>query len=89
MGIPKPQRIENVYLIEERLVEGFENEPQATLFVDVGAGYGYMVAGLRKMMPDLPGRVIAQDLPNMIQIAPKAPGVEMQIYNFFTEQPIK
>ena len=88
MGIPKAQRIENVYPIKERLVDGFDSKLQDAFFVDVGAGHGHMVAGLRNALPDLPGRLIAQDLPNMIQSAPKAPDVEMLPYDFFTEQPI-
>ena len=41
-------------------------------------------------MPDLPGRLVAQDLPTVIGAAPAPPtGVEMQAYDFFTEQPIK
>lgn len=45
-----------------------------------------MVVGLRSAMPDLPGRM----LPTVIGAASGLPpGVEMQAYDFFTEQPIK
>ena len=90
MGIRKSQRIEAVYPILERLVAGFDRTLQDVLFVDIGAGNGHMAAGLRSAMPELPGRIIAQDLPGMIGSAPSTPtGVEMQAYDFFTEQPVK
>lgn len=90
MGVRKSQRIEAVYPIRERLVAGFDSTTQDVLFVDIGAGNGHMAAGLRSAMPDLPGRIIAQDLPGMIASAPSSPaGIEMQSYDFFTEQPVK
>ena len=90
MGVRKSQRIEAVYPILERVVAGFDRTFQDVLFVDIGAGNGHMAAGLRSAMPDLPGRVIAQDLPGMIASTPPTPaGVEMQAYDFFTEQPVK
>ena len=90
MGIRKSQRIEQVYPILDRLVAGFDPTLQEVLFVDIGAGNGHMAAGLRLAIPDLPGRVVAQDQPGMIASAPPPPaGVELQAYDFFTEQPIK
>ena len=90
MGVRKSQRIEQVYPVLDRLVAGFDRTLQDVLFVDIGAGNGHMAAGLRSAMPDLPGRVLAQDQPGMIASAPPPPaGVELQAYDFFTEQPIK
>lgn len=90
MGVSKLHRIENVYPIRERLVNGFDESLQDALFVDIGAGNAHVVAGLWSAMPDLPGRMVAQDLPTVIGAAPGPPaGVEMQTYDFFAEQPIK
>ena len=89
MGIQKSQRTEDIYPIQERVVDGFNSQLSDTLFVDFGAGHGHMVAGLRTAMPELPGHFVGQDLPNMNKTAPQAAGVVMQAYNFFTEQPIK
>ena len=89
MGIQKFQRVENVYPVQERLVKGFDPEEEDVFFVDVGAGHGHMVGGLRATMPEFSGRFVAQDLPNMISTAPKVDGVEMQTHNFFDPQPIK
>ena len=90
MGISKSQRIESVYPIQERLVNGFDEKIQDALVVDIGAGSAHVVAALRSAMPDLPGRLVAQDLPTVIGAAPDPPpGVEKQAYDFFTKQPIK
>ena len=86
MGIQKPQRIENIYPIQERVVDGFDSELSDTLFVDVGAGHGHMVARLRAAMSQLPGR---KTFPNMINTAPQAADIVMQAYDFFTEQPTR
>ena len=41
-------------------------------------------------MPDLPGRLVAQDLPFVVEaVSGLPPGVEVQAHDFFTEQPIK
>lgn len=90
IGVSNLYRIESVYPIRGRLVEGFDESLQDTLSVDIGAGNGHVVVGLRSAMPDLPGRLVAQDLPTVIRAASTSPpGVEMQAYDFFTEQPIK
>ena len=90
MGVPKLYRIESVYPIRERLVKGFNESLRDAIFVEIGAGNAHVVVGLRSAMPDLPGRMVAQDLPAVIRAASTPPpGVEMQAYDFFTEQPIK
>ena len=90
MDVPKLYRTESVYLIRERFIQGFDDSLQDALFVDIGAGNAHVVVGLRSAMPDLPGRMVAQDLPAVIRAASTPPpGVEMQANDFFTEQPIK
>ncbi|CAI7654987.1 unnamed protein product [Penicillium glandicola] len=58
------------------------------LFVDVGGNIGHQSARLRARYPDLPGRIIVQDLPETIQAAPPVEGVEHMAHNFFEPQPI-
>ena len=92
MGVPKLYRTESVYPIRERFVKGFDESLQDALSVGIGAENAHVVVGLRSAMPALPGRMVAQDLPAVIRAAstpPPPPGVEMQAYDFFTEQPIK
>ena len=90
MGLSKYQRIENVYPIQERLVSGFDPALQDVLLVDVGAGSAHIVSALRSSMPDLPGRLVAQDLATVINSVPNVPhDVEKQVHDFFSEQPIR
>lgn len=60
------------------------------LMVDVGGGQGQDITLFRKYFPDLPGRLILQDTPHVIQQAGELPdGIEGMTYDFFTPQPIK
>ncbi|EPE28200.1 S-adenosyl-L-methionine-dependent methyltransferase [Glarea lozoyensis ATCC 20868] len=62
------------------------------LFVDVGGSIGLQSRTLRRRFPDLPGRVILQDRPEIIQQAKAdlaSAKVEAEIYDIFTPQPIK
>ena len=62
--------------------------PEQAIFVDVGGNIGHQSARLRARFPDLPGRIICQDLPETIQVAPKVDGVELMAHNFFEPQPV-
>ncbi len=64
-----------------------ESEP--VLFVDIGAGRGLALNAVRKDRPNLTGRMIAQDLPEVIKGRVEADGVENMAYNFLEPQPIK
>lgn len=64
-------------------------DPETPIFVDVGGGIGSQCAILKKKLPDLPGRVILQDLPVVLQHALSTEGVEITAHNFWTEQPVK
>ena len=59
------------------------------VFVDVGGGIGSQCAILKAKLPNLPGRVILQDLPVVLQHALPTEGVEITAHNFWTEQPVK
>ena len=80
-------QIQDCYPVRERLVEGFDSS--TAFFVDVGAGVGQRCALLKRSVPGLPGRFVAQDLPAVIESGEGYPGVELQGYDFFEEQPVK
>lgn len=44
---------------------------------------------LREKYPDIPGRVILQDLPATVERALPTPGVENMAHDFFQPQPVK
>lgn len=62
---------------------------EQTLLVDIGGGFGQQCALLKGVHPDLPGRVVNQDLPHAIGMAIPTPGVENNAHDFFTPQPEK
>lgn len=59
------------------------------LFVDVGGGLGHQCAGLRERYPNIPGRVILQDVPQALAQAVPLENVEMMAHDFFQPQPVK
>ena len=63
--------------------------PERPVFVDVGGSIGVKCAEFKKRFPDVPGRVILQDLPFAIEHAIPTPNVEKMVYDFLTPQPIK
>ena len=59
------------------------------MLVDVGGGNGSQCAGLRRAWPDMPGRMILQDKPQVLERALQVQGMEKMGHDFLTEQPIK
>lgn len=59
------------------------------LYVNVGGGVGHQCAEFKDTYPNLPGRVILQDLPHSILEALPTPGVENMAHDFFDIQPIQ
>lgn len=76
---------------------GTNAKPDEVLFVDVGGGYGWQCQALRKAYPNLPGKVILQDRPDVVQKGSSGEEaipfdqlrIETMPYDFFTEQPVK
>ena len=66
-------------------------DPQRPLFVDVGGGAGPQCKDLKKKHPDLPGRLILQDLylKVMLPHAQLPEGIEAMELDFFKPQPVK
>lgn len=66
------------------------NEDNPVLLVDVGGGKGHDLALFQKMYSDLPGGLVLQDIPYVIEQAGALPaGIEAMPYDFFTPNPIK
>ncbi|KAF7542596.1 hypothetical protein G7Z17_g11439 [Cylindrodendrum hubeiense] len=76
--------------VEERLIKGFKEAEDTTLLVDIGGSFGHDLTEFRTKFSDVPGRLILQDLPVVIeQIQKLDDKIETMKYDFFTEQPIK
>ncbi|EAW11089.1 o-methyltransferase [Aspergillus clavatus NRRL 1] len=62
------------------------------LIVDMGGSLGHDLSELRRKWPDLPGRLIIQDLPDVISQTKTLQlhsTIEPTVHDFFTEQPVK
>ncbi|CZT10293.1 related to O-methyltransferase [Rhynchosporium agropyri] len=57
--------------------------------VDVGGNFGHDLKLFRESFPNLPGRLVLMDLPEVLQANPDPlEGIEKVDYDFFTQQPI-
>lgn len=66
--------------------------PSDVLLVDVGGGKGHDLASFRRRFPKLPGKLILQDIPAVIEDAGREElpeGIEKMGHDFFTTQPVK
>ncbi|KAJ5180607.1 S-adenosyl-L-methionine-dependent methyltransferase [Penicillium capsulatum] len=100
---PEDQHAFNVVMGLNRQVEGvqwydfypvqdkLQVSPDRVRLVDVGGGLGHDVTGFKERFPDMPGRLVVEDLPVVIQdiVAPLADGVEAVGCDMFREQPVQ
>lgn len=82
------------YPVHQRLVQGARKGPDEVFMVDVGGGQGTDILKMLAYHPQegLPGCLVLQDLPQLINAIPSGhlpEGVEAIGYDFFTPQPIK
>ena len=64
--------------------------PQDVLLVDIGGGLGHYLEELRAKRPELQGRLVLQERPEVIQQVKDSNKVfELMEHDFFTEQPVK
>ncbi|KAI4122409.1 MAG: hypothetical protein LQ338_005832 [Usnochroma carphineum] len=75
----------DIFPFTERIADGFRNDPEAVMLVDVEGGIGHEIQAIKQYYPSLPGRFILQDTPETLK---RALAVESMEYNFFTEQPV-
>jgi len=67
-------------------------ESDDVLLVDVGGSLGHDLSEFQRKWPDMPGRLVLQDLPAVVEQAQSMslhPRVEVMPHDFFTEQPVK
>ncbi|OGM48243.1 O-methyltransferase [Aspergillus bombycis] len=83
-----PQWFE-IYPAAEKFADA-RHDPNASLMVDVGGGPGQELIRFKERCPDIPGRLVLQDLPLTLRRIDKLPaGIEAMEYDFFTPQPVK
>ncbi|KAF2789979.1 S-adenosyl-L-methionine-dependent methyltransferase [Melanomma pulvis-pyrius CBS 109.77] len=77
-----------VYPVAEQ-VSSADCGPERAVYVNVGGGIGHQCAEFKQKFPEMPGRVILQDMPHSIANALPTAGVENIVHDFFQPQPIK
>jgi hypothetical protein len=77
--------------VEERLIQGFDNSPEAALLVDIGGSVGHDLELFHKYYPRAPGKLILQDLPAVIGDIGNglSPAITPMEHDFHAEQPVK
>lgn len=72
---------------------GQDTTSSTILFVDIGGGEGSQSLALRERYPDLPGRVLIQDRPEVVEQAraqlPSSVRINAEVHNMFEPQPVK
>lgn len=81
------------YPVAERLIEGAkttdEDGKEAVFLVDVGGGTGHDINGLREAFgTNIPGKLVLQDRPEIIELAHVSEGDEKIAHDFLTKQPV-
>lgn len=76
------------YPFEKQMVDWKPN-PDEVLFVDIGGNVGHYCALFKKSFPNIPGRILLEDLPHTLAHALPTLGVEKLEHDFFQAQPIK
>ncbi len=77
--------------VESTISKNFPSDDKdAVLLVDVGGGVGHDLKAFKARFPELPGRLVLQDLPQVIEnIATIPDGIEPLKHDMFTPQPIQ
>ena len=59
------------------------------MLTDIGGGMGHKAVAVKKRFPDLPGRFIVQDLPQIIEGQKLDACMDSIAHDFFTPQPLE
>ena len=83
--------ISSLFPVQEgvNILSEHEDPALEILLVDVGGGRGEILEEVRVQRPDLKGRMVVEDLPEVVEGRKPANGIEIMPFNFFDPQPIK
>lgn len=80
----------NEILFQNTLFDEFKGREGEVFLVDVAGGAGYDLKNFRLRFPDLRGRLILQDVPEVINgLTDLHEDITPMKYDFFTPQPVK
>lgn len=79
-----------LFPMDQILFDGFKGGKEDALLLDIGGGRGHDLQEFRRKFPEAAGKLILQDLPEVIDdISDLNPEIVRMKYDFFTPQPIK
>ena len=78
------------YPVRSHILDGADSE--STLLVDVGGGFGHDLEAFFRAFPETQGRLVLQDLPEVLARVPPSPsqegmGIRVVPHDFFRPQP--
>ncbi|EPS31670.1 hypothetical protein POX_d06137 [Penicillium oxalicum] len=74
----------------ERLLDTVQPFADNVLLVDIGGNQGHDLTQFRKTYPHVPGRLVLQDLPEVVNKSLcSGPSIEVMPYNFLDAQPVR
>lgn len=90
----RPSWMDEGFFPVPSLTEGLDISAEDVLLVDVGGGVGHDLTEFRRKWPNIPGRLVLEDLPEVIDQAKAqnqatASLIEPVVHDFFAEQPVK
>lgn len=75
--------------VQEQLIDGFQKGDTDVLLVDVAGGRGHDIAAFQTKFPNAPGRLVLEDLPQVLDSAVVHPKIEHIPFDLFKQQPIQ
>ncbi|KAJ5381377.1 O-methyltransferase [Penicillium cataractarum] len=75
--------------VQERIIDGFEDKDGSGLLVDVAGGRGHDLERFRAKFPSARGRLIVEDLPQVLEGINSGSGIECQPIDLFEPQPVQ
>ena len=80
---------DDYYPVQERLADGARSDKDAVLLVDVGGSHGHDLEQFHAKHPHIPGRLVLQDTPEVVDQVKASNVFETTAHDFFTPQPVK
>ena len=78
----------DVYPLKKQLVKDLKDGTEAVFLVDIAGGKGHDLRDVRDRIGANQGRLILEDLPEVVADVEDPNGIELIVYDFFTPQPI-
>jgi demethylsterigmatocystin 6-O-methyltransferase len=74
---------------DQEFAQPSPSTPETILFVDIGGGLGHQCATMLMKYPNLVGRIILEDQPQVLALSAVAERIEKIPYDYLTVQPIQ